>query len=87
MNRSDRIKACVNACAGISDNELTHGPVISLQRYSTLANQRDELRKSLSHLIEICRVKCGPNDEPILPGISNHQALVSAAEVLARSES
>ena len=36
----------------------------------------------LKELIEICRVKCSPHDEVILPnGRTNHDALVEAVEV------
>lgn len=39
-----RIVACVNACAAISDNELTHGPVIALNKFSFVVNEREEAR-------------------------------------------
>lgn len=38
---------------------------------------------ALAELIEICRVKCGPHDEVILPnGRTNHEALVDAVAAL-----
>lgn len=46
-----RIVACVNACEGIADAELSHGPVLPLHRHSELANQRDELRDALYGLL------------------------------------
>jgi hypothetical protein len=40
------------------------------------------LEKSLAELLEICRSKCGPHDEVILPdGKPNHQALIEATEL------
>jgi hypothetical protein len=36
---------------------------------------------ALNELIEICRWKCGPNDEIVLPnGRSNHNALIDAVQ-------
>ena len=40
--------------------------------------------ESLRELLEICRVKCSPLDEVILPnGRTNEQAMIDACEVLA----
>jgi hypothetical protein len=42
---------------------------------------------ALKELIEICRVKCSPLDEVILPnGRTNHEALVSAVQVAEEAE-
>lgn len=42
-----------------------------------------DLLDSFRELIEICRVKCSPLDEVILPnGRTNHEALVDAVTVL-----
>lgn len=45
-----RIAACWNACEGITDDELSHGPVLPLHRHSELINQRDELLEVLKHI-------------------------------------
>lgn len=47
----------------------------------------DHALNSLRELIEICRVKCGPHDEVILPGgRTNHDALIDAVEALDHRE-
>jgi hypothetical protein len=46
-----RIVACVNACAGITDNELTHGPAIAIHKFSYVVNEREELRKQRDELL------------------------------------
>ncbi len=41
---------------------------------------------SCGELLEICRVKCGPSDEPILPGgRTNEQAMVDAIAAIEQS--
>lgn len=43
-----------------------------------------ELYDSLKELLEICRVKCGPHDEQILPNKTNHDAMLDACDILDR---
>ena len=43
-----------------------------------------ELYDSLKELLEICRVKCSPHDEQILPSKTNHDAMLDACDVLDR---
>lgn len=43
-----------------------------------------ELYDSLKELLEICRSKCSPLDEQLLPNKTNHQALIDACHVLDR---
>lgn len=43
-----------------------------------------ELYDSLKELLEICRVKCSPYDEQILPNKTNHDAMLDACDVLDR---
>lgn len=43
-----------------------------------------ELYDSLKELLEICRVKCSPHDEQILPNKTNHDAMLDACDVLDR---
>ncbi len=46
-----------------------------------------DLLAALNELLEICRYKCSPHDEVILPnGRTNHEALVNACAVLAKAE-
>ena len=50
---------------------------------AALLASRDAIRASLAELLEICRWKCGPNDEVVLKsGRTNHQALVDAHALL-----
>lgn len=44
---SRRVVAAVNACEGLTDAELSHGPVLPLHRHSHLASQRDDLLAAL----------------------------------------
>ena len=43
-----------------------------------------ELYDSLKELLEICRVKCSPHDEQILPNKTNHDAMLDACDALDR---
>ena len=46
-------------------------------------NAVEELVDALQDLVEICRVKCSPNDEVISQsGKTNHQALILACRAL-----
>ncbi|AMV35684.1 hypothetical protein VN12_26565 [Pirellula sp. SH-Sr6A] len=46
-----------------------------------------DLLQSLRELLEICRWKCSPNDEVLLPGgKTNHQAMIEAMEAIAKAE-
>lgn len=50
-------------------------------------NVQDELIGSLKQLLEICRYKCSPTDEVILPDhITNEAAMIRAMRVLERVE-
>ncbi|QNJ57412.1 hypothetical protein Dolphis_106 [Pseudomonas phage Dolphis] len=46
-----RLVACWNACEGITEAELSHGPVLPLHRHSSLVAQRDELLAILTSLM------------------------------------
>ncbi|AXE31589.1 hypothetical protein DK842_17795 [Chromobacterium phragmitis] len=46
-----RARACVNACAGYSDAEVSHG-LVPATRHSTVAHQRDQLLAALSGLVD-----------------------------------
>ena len=43
-----------------------------------------ELYDSLKELLDICRVKCSPHDEQILPNKTNHDAMLDACDILDR---
>jgi hypothetical protein len=46
-----------------------------------------ELLASCKDLLEICRWKCSPHDEVILPGgKSNHQAMLDATAAISKAE-
>lgn len=47
-----RIVACVNACDGYTEAELSHGRVIPLHRYSSIVSQRDDLMLALRELLD-----------------------------------
>lgn len=48
---------------------------------------QEELTESLKQLLEICRYKCSPSDEVILPDhITNEAAMIRAMRVLERAE-
>ena len=42
------------------------------------------LYNSLKELLEVCRVKCSPHDEQILPNKTNHDAMLDACDALDR---
>lgn len=46
-----RIVACVNACAGLSDAEVSHG-LVPASRHSTVAHQRDQLLAALRRAVD-----------------------------------
>lgn len=52
-----------------------------------MTDRERELLMVLKDLLEICRYKCGPNDEVILPnGITNEQVLIAATNLVKRME-
>jgi hypothetical protein len=52
-----------------------------------MTDRERELLMVLKDLLEICRYKCGPNDEVILPnGITNEQVLIAATNLVKRVE-
>lgn len=68
-----RIVDCVNACEGITDNELTHGPVVARHRHSYVINEREELKRQRDELLEaliaaLPYVESSLNDEGYKPG-------------------
>lgn len=57
-----RIVACVNACESITDNELTHGPVIALHKYSYVVNEREELKADKKLIFEQLKTRTDERD-------------------------
>lgn len=41
-----------------------------------------QLHDSLKELLEICRWKCSPLDEQLLPNKTNHDAMLDACDIL-----
>lgn len=85
------IKAIVNdvsptVCKYGTDSRGERHSAVSLSHQDE-ANARliaaaPELYSSLKELLEICRFKCGPHDEQILPNKTNHNAMLDACDVL-----
>ncbi len=52
-----------------------------------MTDRERELLMVLKDLLEICRYKCSPRDEVILPnGVSNEQVLIAATNLVKRME-
>lgn len=82
-----RIVACVNACAGFSDDELrevaANGGFIDQTRYNAkVTAQRDQLLSALKGMVEVARLTIGWHCTP--PGANG--PLVVAEQTIASAE-
>lgn len=59
----ERARACVNACAGISAELLSHGPVAPLARMSAIAAERDEIAGQYRALKDYAAVAIRARDD------------------------
>lgn len=58
-----------------------------MTKNASLIAASPDLLQSLRELLEICRWKCSPNDEVLLPsGKTNHQAMIEAMAAIAKAE-
>ena len=76
--------ACVCMVAGGLGHSMEDNWDYESEANARLIAAAPELYDSLKELLEICRVKCSPHDEQILPNKTNHDAMLDACDVLDR---
>ena len=77
ISDSDATEVCciVNRLGQFRSDQLTNARLIAAA---------PDLYSSLKNLLEICRWKCSPLDEQLLPDKTNEQAMLDACDVLDR---
>ena len=77
-----RITSCLNACGGITDNELSHGSVEPRHRMSKVVDQRERLKQALRDAyLHIALLGSGQ-----IPPRSNAEACDAAASAISQAE-
>jgi len=76
--------ACICQVAGGLGQSIEDNRDHESDANARLVTAAPDLYSSLKELLEICRTKCSPLDEQILPNKTNHDAMLDACDVLDR---